>query len=70
MATCQAVSAVLPSTTHKRALFSWCPSLQGKNKVHVDLEPPSYILLSSQVMIIVLDITKSTDLALPFNKTH
>jgi hypothetical protein len=69
MATCLAVSAVLPSTIHKTVLFFWCPSLQEKkNKVNVDLEPPLYILLSSQVMIIALDITKSTDLALPLTK--
>jgi hypothetical protein len=32
----------MPPAAHNSVLFFWCPYLQGKNKVHPNLEPPMY----------------------------
>jgi hypothetical protein len=42
MATCQAVSAVLPPTLHRIILFNRCPHLPGGGKIHVNVDLPSY----------------------------
>jgi hypothetical protein len=52
----------------KELYFSGAQVFKEKKKLHVDLEPPSSILLSSKVMIIALNITKLTDLRLPLTK--
>jgi hypothetical protein len=44
MAVCQAMTAVLPPTAHKRVLFFWCPHLQKKKNVHTNPEPPLYVV--------------------------
>jgi hypothetical protein len=43
MATCQAVSAVLPQTVHNNVLFFWCPRLQEKSKAQFSLEKPLHL---------------------------